>query len=190
MELPGFCQVKDALCYANRADEGTYRFVAAPTAPAWRVEITRDLPRWTSGMLAITQATEPRIPMAIWQEDGWSYPERLTEPAPDVVSREWRWIGDRAGIGVMASQPVGARLKIIARALNKPRRLKLSIEGVEIATLLVSPNRGEYQTSDFTLPTGNSVIALESLDGSEAPGTGDPRRLSVAVFRVELVATR
>ena len=121
-------------------------------------------------MLAITQPTEPRVPMAIWQEDGWSYPERLTEPAPDVVSREWRWIGDRADIGVMSSEPMTTRMKIVARALSRSRRLRVSIGDVEIATLLVSPERGEHQTSSFTLPSGTSVIALESLDGSESPG--------------------
>jgi hypothetical protein len=111
-------------------------------------------------------------------------------PAPDVISREWRWMGDRAGIGVMASQSVSARLKITARALNAPRRLRLNLGDVEIATLLVGPERGEYQTSSFALPAGTSEIALESLDGADTPGTGDPRRLSVAVFRIELVAER
>ena len=141
-------------------------------------------------MLAITQPTDPRVPMAIWHEDGWSYPERLTDPAPDVISREWRWIGDRADIGVMASEPMTVRMKIVARALNRPRRLRVSIGDVEIAIVVVSPERRELQTSSFTLPSGTSVIALQSLDGSEAPGTADPRRSSVAVFRVELVAQR
>jgi hypothetical protein len=188
--LPGYCQVKDALCYANRVGE-TYGFVPAQASPAWRTEITRDhLPRSSGGMLAIAQPTEPRVPMAIWQGDGWSYPERLTVPATDVISREWRWIGDRADIGVMTAEPMRTRMTIVARALSRPRRLRVSIGDVEIATVLVAPERGEYQTSSFTLPSGTSTIALESLDGSDAAGSGDPRRLSVAVFRVELVATR
>jgi hypothetical protein len=139
-------------------------------------------------MLAITQAAEPKLPMAIWHADGWSYPERLSEPAPDVISREWRWLADRAEIGVMSSESVGARLKITARALARPRRLRVTLGDVEIATLLVAPDRGEHQTSGFTLPAGTSTIELESLDGADAPGTGDSRRLSVAVYRVELVA--
>jgi hypothetical protein len=188
--LPGFCQVKEALCYANRVGGG-YRFVQARSQPAWRTGITRGDPiQWTGDMLAITQSAEPQISMAIWHEDGWSYPERLSEPSPDVVSRDWRWMGDRAGISVMSAAPVAARLKITARALGKPRRLRVSTGDGEIATLLVSPDRGEHQTAGFRLPAGTSVISLESLDGSDSPGTGDERKLSIAVYRVELVAAR
>jgi hypothetical protein len=188
--LPDFCQAKDALCYANRVSGG-YQFIQAPSPPAWRKGITRqDAIQLTGGMLAITQSAEPRISMAIWHDDGWSYPERLLEPAPDVVSREWRWMGDRAAVGVMSVEPVQARMKIVARALGMPRRVRVSIGDVEIATLLVSPNRGEHQTGRFDLPAGSSVISLASLDGTDSPGTGDPRRLSIAVYRLELVATR
>ena len=188
--LPGFCQVKDALCYANRVSGG-YQFIQAQSPPAWRTSITRPDPvQMTGGMLAITQSAEPKISMAIWHEDGWSYPERLSEPAPDVVSREWRWMGERASVGVMSVEPVGARMKITARALAQPRRLRVSIGDTEIATLLVSANRGEHQTDRFQLPAGTSVISLASLDGTDSPGSGDPRQLSIAVYRLELTATR
>jgi hypothetical protein len=188
--VPAFCRVKDALCYANRVGGG-YQFVQAPSPPAWRIEITRDnRPRWSGGMLGIAQSAEPRIPMAIWHDDGWSYPERLSEPSPDVVAREWRWMADRAAVSVMSSETVSARLKIIARALAKPRRMRVSIGDFEVDTLLVSPDRAEHQTDRFTLPAGTSVISLESLDGSDSPGTGDPRTLSFAVYRLELTASR
>jgi hypothetical protein len=188
--LPAYCQVKETLCYANRVGGG-YQFVRAQSQPAWRTGITRgDQIQWTGEMLAITQSAEPKMSMAIWHEDGWSYPERLPEPAADVVSREWRWLADRAGIGVMSMEPVVARMKITARALGKPRRLRVSIGDVEIATLLISPDRGEHQTGSFKLPAGTSVISLVSLDGTDNPGTGDPRNLSIAVYRLELVAAR
>jgi hypothetical protein len=128
--------------------------------------------------------------MAMWHDEGWSYPERLTVPAPEPVSREWRWIDERARLGVMSSEPAVARLKIVARSLNKLRRVKISIGDLEIVTLLMSPKVAEYQTPAFDLGPGSTLITLESLDGSEAPATGDPRRLSVAVFRVELVAKK
>jgi hypothetical protein len=185
--IPANCQAKNALCYANRVD-GTYRFVEAQSPPAWRIEISRSgVPRWSGGMLAITQETPQKIPMAIWQEDGWSYAERLTVPEPDITAREWRWIGDRAGVSVMTSERVSARMKIVARALNKPRRLRVALGTTEIATLLIDPRREEYQTGEFTVPAGTSIISLESLDGSESPGANDPRRLSVAIFRIELL---
>lgn len=66
----------------------------------------------------------------------------------------------------------------------------MAVGDTEVATLLISTDRGEYQTSTFMLPPGSSVIALESLDGSETPADGDARRLSIAVFRVELTARK
>ena len=90
----------------------------------------------------------------------------------------------------MSAEPVVARMKIIARAFGMPRRVRVSIGDVEIATLLVSPDRGEHQTNRFNLPAGTSVISLASLDGTDNPGTGDPRKLSIAVYRLELVPTR
>ena len=90
----------------------------------------------------------------------------------------------------MSSEPTAAHLTIVARSLNKPRHLKISVDDVDVVTLLISPTLAEYQTPGFNLGSGSTLITLESLDGSEAPATGDPRRLSVAVFRVELVAKK
>ena len=189
--VPDFCQEKGALCYANRRDR-SYRFVPAPSPPAWRLGLGRGASAgpWNEGTLAITQSPDLRVPMAMWHDEGWSYPERLTVPAPDAVSREWRWIDERGRLGVMSSEPTVGRLKIVARSLNKLRRVKISIGDLEIVTLLMSPKIAEYQTPAFNLGPGSTLITLESLDGSEAPATGDPRRLWVGVFRVELVATK
>jgi hypothetical protein len=190
-DTPGFCKQKDAVCYANRVGDA-YRFVSAPSSPAWRIGVTRTTPARLPqpGMLTITQTAEPRLPMAFWQEEGWSYPERLTVPTTDVYAREWRWIAESARVGVMTSAPVTARLKIAARAFNKSRRVKVAIGGMAVATLLVAESRAEYQTPPFEVPEGTSFITLESLDGAEPPATGDPRRLSVAVFHMELVAEK
>ena len=189
---PPFCRSNGAVCYANKTADG-YRFVAAVWTPAWLANMAREGTPQPTGMLVITQATEPQVPMAIWHGEGWSYPEQLPEPTQDVLSREWRWIEGRARVGVMASQPVGGRLKIVARSLNRMRRLKISIgavEEVEIVTLAVAESHSEYQTPEFELPAGTNLITFESLDEGEAPASGDPRRLSVAVFRIELVATK
>jgi hypothetical protein len=189
--VPDFCRDKGALCYANRTDT-SYRFVPAPSPPAWRLEIGSGASerRWNEGTLTITQTPELRLPMAMWHDEGWSYPERVAVRTADVVSREWRWIDERARLGVMSSEPSTARLTIVARSLNKPRHVKISIGDLEVVTLLISPQIAEYQTPAFNLDAGSALITLESLDGSEAPATGDPRRLSVAVFRVELVARK
>jgi hypothetical protein len=186
---PDFCHGKGALCYANRTDT-SYRFVPAPSPPAWRPEIGRggSEGRWYEGTLAIRQTPESRVPMAMWHDEGWSYPERLLAATPDVVSREWRWMDERARLGVMSSEPAAARLTIVARSLNRPRHPKISVDGIDVVTLPISPTVGEHRTPPFNLGSGSTLITLESLDGSEAPASGDPRRLSVAVFRVELVA--
>jgi hypothetical protein len=191
VSVPDFCRDKGALCYANRTDT-SYRFVPAPSPPAWRLEIGRGGSggRWNEGTLAIRQTPELRVPMAMWHDEGWSYPERLTAVTPDVVSREWRWIDEQARLGVMSSEPTVAQLTIVARSLNKPRHVKISVDDVEVVTLVISPKIAEYQTPAFNLGPGSTLITLEGLDGSEQPATGDPRRLSVAVFRVELAAKK
>jgi hypothetical protein len=188
--LPGFCQTQDALCYANKTADG-YRFVPASATPAWRVAIGLPDPfERAEGMLVITQSAEPRFPMAIWHDEGWSYAERLAEPTPNTASLEWRWIDGRARVGVMTSEPVRARLKITARSFNRARRLKVSVGNADVGTLLVAESPAEYQTSGFDLPAGTDLITLEALEPGETPGTADPRLLSVAVFRIELVAAR
>jgi hypothetical protein len=188
--LPDFCQTKDAFCYANRTAAG-YRFVPAPYTPAWRFEVLNPTtPKWNDGMLVIAQTTEPATPMAAWQSEGWSYTERLDQPNTDPVSQQWRWIEERAQVGIMTDVAADARLKITARSINRPRRLKISAGTTEVATLEIQTKIGEYQTSSFELPAGTTVMTLESLEPGESPTTGDPRLLSIAVFRIEIVATK
>lgn len=188
--LPDFCERKDALCYAN-VSNGVYRFTPAPSTPAWRADIRRQaVNRFSSieGMLVVTQTSALRTKIAIWHEHGWSYAERLNTPTGGLV--EWRWIDQRAELGVMADEPIVARLKIVARAFNKPRRIRISIQGRDLITLTASPSIAEYQSPEFDLGAGRASIGLESLDGSDMPTSGDLRRLSLQVFQIELVATR
>jgi len=188
--LPDFCQTKDVFCYANRTAAG-YRFVLASFTPAWQFDVLHPTtPRWNDGMLVIAQNSETKVPMAAWQSEGWSYTERLDQPNTDPVSQQWRWIEERAQVGIMTEAAVDARLKITARSINRPRRLKISAGTTEIGTLEVQTKIGEYQTSSFELPAGTSVMTLESLEPGESPASGDPRRLSIAVFRIEIVATK
>lgn len=190
-QIAGFCGESDSVCYANR--NGTeYRFVRAPSSPSWRETAKKNKPADVrgGGMLTITQTVEPRLPMALWHDEGWSYPERVTEPTNDPAAREWRWIGESARLGVLSSTPVKARLKFVAHAFARPRRLRISLGTTEVITLLIAEGRSEYQTPVFDVPEGSHLIGLESLDGAEAPGTGDSRRLSVAIYRVELVVDR
>jgi hypothetical protein len=188
--LPDFCQAKDVFCYANRTAAG-YRFVQAPYTPAWQFEVLHPTtPRWNDGMLVVAQTAETPMPMAAWQSEGWSYTERLDQPNTDPVSQQWRWIQERAQIGIMMEAAAAVRLKITARSINRPRRLRVSAGSTEIATLLIQTDIAEHQTNQFELPAGTSVITLESLEPGESPASGDSRRLSIAVFRIEIVATK
>ena len=177
------------MCYGNRTAD-RYKFVPAPWSPAWRVGVTRNGPSRFPGVLVVTQSPDVQGSIAIWHAEGWSYPERLSDSTPDISSREWRWIEGRAHVGVTSAEPFGARLKIVARSFNRARRLKISLNDVEIATIDIAEPRGEYQTPHFALGAGTSDITLESLEEGESPATGDPRRLSIAVFGLELVATK
>jgi hypothetical protein len=188
--LPDFCQTKDVFCYANRTAAG-FRFVQAPFTPAWQFDVLHPTtPRWNDGMLVIAQTVQPAMPMAAWQSEGWSYTERLDQPNTDPVSQQWRWIEERAHVGIMSEAAAEVRLKITARSFNRPRRLRIPAGSTEIATLLIQTNIAEYQTNQFELPAGTSVMTLESLEPGESPASGDPRRLSIAVFRIEIVATK
>ena len=164
---------------------------AVESTPAWRADILSvNTPRWNDGMLVIAEGPESPTPMAVWQSAGWSYTERLTQPTTDPVSRQWRWIEGRAEVGVMTSADAGVWLKVTARSFNRSRRLKMSLGSREISTFPVGEEHAEYQTPEFELPAGTHVLTLESLDAGESPSTGDPRMLSIAVFRIEFVATK
>lgn len=188
--LPDFCRSNNVFCYANRTPEG-YHFVTAAFTPAWQAEVTHpNLPKWDDGILVISQETPKPQKISASQTTGWSYPETLNEPTKDPVARQWRWIDGRGEVAITAASSTIARVKITARSLNRPRRLKVSVATTETATFLVQETRAEYQSSEFVLPGGTTVITLESLEPGESPASGDPRRLSIAVFRIEIVATK
>jgi hypothetical protein len=59
------------------------------------------------------------------------------------------------------------------------------LNGADVATLLVTTKNELHQTPVFEMNSGVQFVELESLDGAHSPGS-DPRRLSVALFRVDL----
>lgn len=187
-DLPDFCRVAGGLCYANKTRNG-YDFARAPATPAWRARIARPDPvRFgAGGALTVTYASDRRPRVATWHDQGWSYVEVHPNPGPDDVFREWRWIDLRADIGVTASEAITARLEFVARAFKSPRRLRITTAGHEVVTVLVPATIGAFKTPEFTLPADRSMVTFESLDGSESPNSTDPRRLSVQVYRIELV---
>ena len=123
-------------------------------------------------------------PPSIWLDTGWSYLER--EPAPDGRLLKWRWMGRRARVAAIAGEPVKARLRFSARALQQARTLRLTVGATPLTVLEISPVRATYETSRFDLRQGVSFIELVS-DAVSRPGTSDPRLLSVAVFELTLL---
>jgi hypothetical protein len=123
---------------------------------------------------------------AVWLDTGWSYLERRPEDAGSGRTLRWRWLGNRARLGVLSTDSARVRLQLILEAFGRPRRVRVEVNAVEITTLSVAQARGLYQVSSFQIPGGTTFIDLKSVDGADSPGA-DPRRLSVALFKAELV---
>lgn len=127
-------------------------------------------------------------PTAVWLDTGWSYLEHLDRPGTTDGLLRWRWMGDRARVTIMSGVPAAVRLKLTAQAFRRLRHVKLSIGATEIATLAIVTERTDDETPSFQVPAGLTFIDFRSLEGAESPGA-DPRRLSVAMFRIELIET-
>ena len=124
-------------------------------------------------------------PLCVWLDTGWSYLERAETSDSDGRNRRWRWMSDRARIGVTAPGPRQARLRLSAQAFAQTRRVRIMFNGAEVVTLVVTTERATYQTPVFVIDHGVGFLDVESLDGAQSPGI-DQRRLSVAVFRLDL----
>ncbi|MBI3403539.1 MAG: hypothetical protein HY048_19170 [Acidobacteria bacterium] len=192
-EIPPSCRSAGALCYANRSGP-SYEFTRAPTSPAWLVSIKRSqegvgVRKETPTAAYVLPPDQPPSP-AIWFADGWSYIERLPAPNPLERTMAWRWMADRARVAVMAGGPSTVHLRIVARAHEHARGLRVSIGATEVARIQVSPIRDEYDTGTFAIEPGTTYLTFENLDGSAPAGGSDPRRLGIAIFHLELMGDR
>jgi hypothetical protein len=127
-------------------------------------------------------------PPVVWIETGWFNLERLPEIGPDGRPLRWRWMGDRARLGLLSTGSEEVRLKFTAQAFGKPRRVELRLDGAVLATISVTADRKEFETTAFRLNPDGRFLELVSLDGADSPGA-DPRRLSIALFRLELISS-
>jgi hypothetical protein len=125
-------------------------------------------------------------PPAIWLDTGWSYLERLDRPGNEQRPLRWRWMSERARVGIMTAAPTLVRLRITAQAFSRARRLQLRLAGSEVATWSIEVTRAEVETPEFGIPAGISFLELISLDGTTSAGA-DPRRLSIALYDAELL---
>ncbi len=133
---------------------------------------------------AIPAGADSGPPIA-WLESGWSYLEHLDPPGAGDRRLRWRWMNERARIAVLASAPTPVRFRITAQAFHRARRLRFGIGDAEATTIIVEREARDYETRPLQVPAGLTFVDLTSLDGSESAAP-DPRRLSVAFFRVVL----
>jgi hypothetical protein len=125
-------------------------------------------------------------PTAVWLDSGWSYLERLPDQGPDGRPLRWHWMGQKARLGIMSGDSNQVRLRFTAQAFGKERWLQLTSADSIIATFPITPNLGEFETPAFRVGPGAKTLELTSLSGTDVPGE-DARRLSVALYRLELV---
>lgn len=123
---------------------------------------------------------------AIWLDTGWSYLERLAGPDRGQPTLRWRWMSDRARVGIMAAAPARVRVRMTVQAFATIRRLQLRIGGSEIVTWAIRRDRSDFETPAFDVQAGTSFVELTSLDETASAGA-DPRRLSIAVYDAELL---
>jgi hypothetical protein len=128
----------------------------------------------------------PPAQPAIWLDTGWSYLERLDPSGGEPRPLRWRWMSDRARVGIIAAAPARVRVRIAAQAFSRTRRLRVRLAGSEVATWAVQPSRADFETPEFAIQAGASFLELISLDGATSAGV-DARRLSIAVFDAELL---
>jgi hypothetical protein len=138
--------------------------------------------------LAYTVPPSPStVPTAIWLDRGWSYLERLPEKGPGGRPLRWHWMGESSRLGVLSANVTSVRLKLTAQAFGRERRLQLTSNGSVITTIAITPDRKDFETPVFTISPDTKFLELKSLDGADSPGQ-DARRLSVAIFRLEVIA--
>ena len=126
---------------------------------------------------------------ATWLDVGWSYLEHPDTAASPQV--HWRWMATSARIAITVSAPTTIRLRMVASAFVRARQVNITLGDRTLATLVVPTERAEFTTEEFSVPSGTSFITLESLDSAaSAMASGDPRRLSVAVYELESIVNR
>jgi hypothetical protein len=134
---------------------------------------------------AVPPPVEP-APTFIYVGQGWHGLEVKPAGASPETPLRWRWMPERADLGLQVSDAGPWRLRLRGWAFERPRRLAVWLDGEMIAEWEIQPQAGEYESRAFTAPPGSHTLNLVSLDGAGTPGDLDPRRLSVAVTEISL----
>lgn len=113
---------------------------------------------------------------------GWFAPERLK------VER-WMWAGENPVLEVnnMHPYPVRVQMHLAARSL-RPRTLRVvtGADGIPPWTGQIGTKLTHHDNIPLHLPPGHSQLVFETPEPGDHPGPNDPRRLTVAFYRLEV----
>ncbi len=125
----------------------------------------------------------------------------VTAPAPLVyISRmtrfyareydgdwTWRWMGPEASLRVVntSHRPIVAALDVDMTAFHRARRLTLVLDGSEVQTILVAPQRRLHRIGPLTLAPGEHDLVFHPCEpptvASDLMSNGDMRPLSFGI---------
>jgi hypothetical protein len=131
---------------------------------------------------AVPQGAPPSEP-ALWLDRGWSYLERAT----DGSGGRWRWMGRASTLRVSVAEARAYTLTFTARALDRPRRIAVSLDGSDLGTVVIGSGPATSASLVPWLPAGVHRLELRSQDGADVAGGPDARLLSIALFEASLV---
>ena len=99
----------------------------------------------------------------------------------------WRWMGADAAWTIVntSDRPEIATLALEMSAFHHARRLEVRLDGGHVRTLVVESGRHDYQLGPLSVSPGAHEIVFHPLEAptlvSDVLGTGDDRRLSIAL---------
>jgi hypothetical protein len=125
---------------------------------------------------------------AVTAEPPLVFTARMTDfyPRESDRFRTWRWMGSDASWRVVnrTKNRVMAMLDVEITAFPEARRLKLLLDGREVQSTMVGPQRGFIRLGPLTLVPGEHDLLFRPVDppvvADDRIGNGDPRLLSFA----------
>jgi hypothetical protein len=150
-----------------------------PEAPGWSA-IDAALQPLYGEQKPFPQGVPPSGP-ALWLDRGWSYLERAT----DRSGERWRWMGRESTLRVSVPDAGAYALNVTARALERPRRIAVSLDGADVGTVEITREPATRASLILSLNPGIHRVDIRSLDGADVAGS-NPRALSIALFEASL----
>jgi hypothetical protein len=121
----------------------------------------------------------------LWLGEGWFDLESETPEPAGAPPERWRWMGERARIGLGAPRAGDRVLELRGWSASRPRRIELLLDGRSEMVMVMSRDAESYRVT-LSATAGLHDVEMRSLDGVEIAGPSDPRRISVAWSEVRL----